>query len=108
MLYYLHIAGTPEQDCKWMFSDLDTLQSFIDSLPLTKIVIIKFREKENTEGGVFEREQELLEGEKALTYWENHITILKFDEKTFPSFRKFYRAPYWEERKDSKSYGKTH
>jgi len=97
MIYYLlHIFGTDQFDCKFMFTDRSKLTKYLERLPLEKHTYDKKYLTENEEH-IYRYEQATVEGQEALKWWESKIMITKIDTKQLPRYHKYFPAPFWDE-----------
>jgi hypothetical protein len=94
-IYNLHIFGTHEFDCKWLFASEKELNDFLAELPMNELdVEVKIGYDEETGESQFENRRYI--GTEAMNYWERHINITKMDENHFPKYHKLFRAPYYD------------
>lgn len=95
MIYYLHIAGTSHHDQKWLFHDKLDLQRFLGTLPLEEISI-EIRVYEDIRVQKYKIEIDTLRGQKALDYWDKHITVLQIKKDSISSKKKMFYARFWD------------
>ena len=94
-IYNLHIFGTHEFDCKWLFVSEKEMLDYLSSLPMREIEV-EVRTGYDEETGESQYENRKFSGESAIKYWESHINITRIEENRFPKHHKLFKAPYYD------------
>jgi hypothetical protein len=94
-IHHLHIFGTHEFDCKWLFPTEQEMNEYLATLPMKEIEVdVRIGYDEETGDSQFETRK--LQGSDAMKYWESHINITVIEESRFPGHHKLFRAPYYD------------
>lgn len=92
-IYFLIVTGAGKRDQKWFFRNRGEVNKFIDEFNIDHAELTHFVKEDGRD--VHRAEKEILKGEKARMYWDEHMVLLRVDPALCPLHMKIFKGTFF-------------